>query len=179
MGRGVGPQWPGQGDSAPAHPPPLGRGAFEEVVPGPRKEHARSDSTNWRTLREEHEEAEEGAGTGPGSWRLPGGRREAERWRSTSPGEPDGAGGSLASAGGGATNPVVRLWVELEWAGPIFDLWVMLVDYCSVWVVGRVRSGSDLTSPSPSQMGARARRAGGSPLGTGGGGRWRLRGGGG
>lgn len=43
-------------------------------VPGvPRKDYTRSDSENWRTLREEQEE-EEGADPG-GSWRLAGARR--------------------------------------------------------------------------------------------------------
>ncbi|KAJ6654984.1 hypothetical protein lerEdw1_006455 [Lerista edwardsae] len=69
------------------------RAPFEEGVPPGRKEFARSDSDNWRTLREEHEEEEEGGGGGSaaagsgGSWRQSGGiRRESERWRSASPG---------------------------------------------------------------------------------------------
>ncbi|XP_058441267.1 GRB10-interacting GYF protein 1-like [Marmota monax] len=37
------------------------RSAFEEGAAGPRKEHARSDSENWRSLREEQEEEEENA----------------------------------------------------------------------------------------------------------------------
>uniref|UniRef100_A0A4W5K999 GRB10 interacting GYF protein 1 n=1 Tax=Hucho hucho TaxID=62062 RepID=A0A4W5K999_9TELE len=54
------------------------RVGLEEVtgvpVPGvPRKDYTRSDSENWRTLREEQEE-EEGADPG-GSWRLAGARR--------------------------------------------------------------------------------------------------------
>ncbi|XP_045068113.1 GRB10-interacting GYF protein 1 [Coregonus clupeaformis] len=54
------------------------RVGFEEAtgvpVPGvPRKDYTRSDSENWRTLREEQEE-EEGADPG-GSWRLAGARR--------------------------------------------------------------------------------------------------------
>ncbi|XP_062994518.1 GRB10-interacting GYF protein 1 isoform X2 [Elgaria multicarinata webbii] len=73
------------------------RAPFEEgALPG-RKDFARSDSDNWRTLREEHEEEEEssGAAAGPGgSWRQSGGpRRESERWRSASPdGGPRSAG---------------------------------------------------------------------------------------
>ncbi|XP_074927430.1 LOW QUALITY PROTEIN: GRB10-interacting GYF protein 1 [Chelonoidis abingdonii] len=70
------------------------RAPFEEGAAPPRKEYARSDSNNWRTLREEQEEEEEGGGgAGPtptgaaagGSWRLSGARRESERWRSASP----------------------------------------------------------------------------------------------
>uniref|UniRef100_A0A8C9JDC9 GRB10 interacting GYF protein 1 n=1 Tax=Panthera tigris altaica TaxID=74533 RepID=A0A8C9JDC9_PANTA len=56
------------------------RSGFEEGGAGPRKEHARSDSENWRSLREEQEEEEEG------SWRLGAGpRRDGDRWRSASP----------------------------------------------------------------------------------------------
>ncbi|XP_010607840.1 GRB10-interacting GYF protein 1 isoform X2 [Fukomys damarensis] len=64
------------------------RSGFEEGGAGPRKEHARSDSENWRSLREEQEEEEEG------SWRLGAGpRRDGDRWRSTSPdGGPRSAG---------------------------------------------------------------------------------------
>ncbi|XP_060540686.1 GRB10-interacting GYF protein 1 isoform X2 [Pantherophis guttatus] len=78
------------------------RAPFEEGAPSSRKEFARSDSDNWRTLREEHEEEEEGGGGGGssagggsgGSWRQSGGsRRESERWRSASPdGGPRSAG---------------------------------------------------------------------------------------
>ncbi|KAM9111634.1 GRB10-interacting GYF protein 1 isoform 1-T3 [Pangshura tecta] len=78
------------------------RAPFEEGAPPPRKEYARSDSNNWRTLREEQEEEEEGGGgAGPtpagtaagGSWRLSGSRRDSERWRSASPdGAPRSAG---------------------------------------------------------------------------------------
>ncbi|KAM6453210.1 GRB10-interacting GYF protein 1 isoform 2-T2 [Liasis olivaceus] len=73
------------------------RPPFEEGAPSSRKDFARSDSDNWRTLREEHEEEEESssAGTGSGgSWRQSGGsRRESERWRSASPdGGPRSAG---------------------------------------------------------------------------------------
>nr|XP_056719149.1 GRB10-interacting GYF protein 1 [Euleptes europaea] len=74
------------------------RAPFEEVAPPGRKDFARSDSDNWRTLREEHEGEEESAaavavGSG-GSWRQSGGaRRESERWRSASPdGAPRSAG---------------------------------------------------------------------------------------
>ncbi|XP_038624257.1 GRB10-interacting GYF protein 1 isoform X3 [Tachyglossus aculeatus] len=64
------------------------RSGFEDGGPGPRKEHARSDSENWRSLREEQEEEDEG------SWRLGGGaRRESDRWHSSSPdGGPRSAG---------------------------------------------------------------------------------------
>ncbi|XP_032111055.1 GRB10-interacting GYF protein 1 isoform X4 [Sapajus apella] len=64
------------------------RCGFEEGGSGPRKEHARSDSENWRSLREEQEEEEEG------SWRLGAGpRRDGDRWRSASPdGGPRSAG---------------------------------------------------------------------------------------
>lgn len=56
------------------------RSGFEEGGAGPRKEHARSDSENWRSLREEQED--------DGSWRLGAGpRRDGDRWRSTSPGK--------------------------------------------------------------------------------------------
>uniref|UniRef100_A0A8C8VGM4 GRB10 interacting GYF protein 1 n=1 Tax=Pelusios castaneus TaxID=367368 RepID=A0A8C8VGM4_9SAUR len=78
------------------------RAPFEEGAPPPRKDYARSDSNNWRTLREEQEEEEEGGGgavptpsgtAAGGSWRLSGGRRESERWRSASPdGAPRSAG---------------------------------------------------------------------------------------
>lgn len=50
------------------------RVGFEEVASGGRKEFMRSDSDNWRTLREEHEQ-EEGGDPG-GSWRLAGSRRD-------------------------------------------------------------------------------------------------------
>ncbi|XP_042329390.1 GRB10-interacting GYF protein 1 isoform X2 [Sceloporus undulatus] len=76
----------------------VARAPFEEGAPPGRKDFARSDSDNWRTLREEHEEEEESgggtvAGSG-GSWRQSGGaRRESERWRSASPdGGPRSAG---------------------------------------------------------------------------------------
>ncbi|XP_073071232.1 GRB10-interacting GYF protein 1 isoform X2 [Manis javanica] len=64
------------------------RSGFEEGGSGLRKEHARSDSENWRSLREEQEEEEEG------SWRLGAGpRRDGDRWRSASPdGGPRSAG---------------------------------------------------------------------------------------
>lgn len=50
------------------------RVGFEEVGCVGRKEFMRSDSDNWRTLREEHEQ-EEGGEAG-GSWRLAGSRRD-------------------------------------------------------------------------------------------------------
>ncbi|KAH0626041.1 hypothetical protein JD844_000744 [Phrynosoma platyrhinos] len=74
------------------------RAPFEEGAPPGRKDFARSDSDNWRTLREEHEEEEESSGGtvvgSGGSWRQSGGaRRESERWRSASPdGGPRSAG---------------------------------------------------------------------------------------
>nr|XP_060635800.1 GRB10-interacting GYF protein 1 isoform X1 [Anolis sagrei ordinatus]XP_060635801.1 GRB10-interacting GYF protein 1 isoform X1 [Anolis sagrei ordinatus] len=78
------------------------RAPFEEAAPPGRKDFARSDSDNWRTLREEHEEEEESGGTAGaaataglgGSWRQSGvARRESERWRSASPdGGPRSAG---------------------------------------------------------------------------------------
>ncbi|XP_028811511.1 GRB10-interacting GYF protein 1 isoform X2 [Denticeps clupeoides] len=50
------------------------RVGFEEAGGGPRKEYTRSDSENWRTLREEHEEEDR---TEPGGgWRLAGSRRD-------------------------------------------------------------------------------------------------------
>uniref|UniRef100_A0A8C8EXX7 GYF domain-containing protein n=1 Tax=Oncorhynchus tshawytscha TaxID=74940 RepID=A0A8C8EXX7_ONCTS len=56
------------------------RVGFEEVtgvpVPGvPRKDYTRSDSENWRSLREEQEEDEEEGADPGGSWRLAGARR--------------------------------------------------------------------------------------------------------
>lgn len=64
------------------------RSGFEESGAGPRKEHARSDSENWRSLREEQEE--------DGSWRLGAGpRRDGDRWRSTSPGEMGQSSGAV------------------------------------------------------------------------------------
>lgn len=47
---------------------------FEEGGPGARKEFMRSDSDNWRMLREEQEEEDTGE-TG-GSWRLTVSRRD-------------------------------------------------------------------------------------------------------
>ncbi len=47
---------------------------FEEGGPGARKELMRSDSNNWRVLREEEEEEDTGE-TG-GSWRVTGSRRD-------------------------------------------------------------------------------------------------------
>uniref|UniRef100_A0A672R373 GRB10 interacting GYF protein 1 n=1 Tax=Sinocyclocheilus grahami TaxID=75366 RepID=A0A672R373_SINGR len=49
---------------------------FEEGGPGGRKEFMRSDSDNWRMLREEQEEEEEDTGETGGSWRLTGSRRD-------------------------------------------------------------------------------------------------------
>ncbi|XP_051781079.1 GRB10-interacting GYF protein 1 isoform X1 [Erpetoichthys calabaricus] len=51
-----------------------GRTNFDEAGPSARKEYPRSDSENWRTLREEHEEDD--GNEGGGSWRLAGVRRE-------------------------------------------------------------------------------------------------------
>ncbi|KAK7125885.1 hypothetical protein R3I93_021303 [Phoxinus phoxinus] len=67
-----------------------GRGGFEEGGAVSRKDYTRSDSDNWRTLREE---AEEEDGTEPGgSWRITGGRREdggprSAGWRDYASGE--------------------------------------------------------------------------------------------
>ncbi len=47
---------------------------FEEGGPGARKEFMRSDSNNWRVLREDEEEEDTGE-TG-GSWRVTGSRRD-------------------------------------------------------------------------------------------------------
>lgn len=58
------------------------RVGFEEAAAA-RKEFARSDSDNWRTLRDGQEEDEDG------NWRLAVSRRD-ERWRSTSPGGTEG-----------------------------------------------------------------------------------------
>ncbi|XP_052458419.1 GRB10-interacting GYF protein 1 isoform X2 [Carassius gibelio] len=64
---------------------------FEEGVPGGRKEFMRSDSDNWRILREEQEE--EDAGETGVSWRLTGSRKDdggprSAGWREHSgPGE--------------------------------------------------------------------------------------------
>nr|XP_033780262.1 GRB10-interacting GYF protein 1 isoform X10 [Geotrypetes seraphini] len=55
------------------------RVAFDETGAAARKEFARSDSDNWRTLREEQE------GDDEGSWRLMGVRRDGERWHSVNP----------------------------------------------------------------------------------------------
>ncbi|XP_068566576.1 GRB10-interacting GYF protein 1 isoform X2 [Cebidichthys violaceus] len=58
----------------------VGRPGFEEavgpVVPG-RKEYTRADSDNWRILREEQEQEEEGAEPGT-NWRLTGLRRDVQ-----------------------------------------------------------------------------------------------------
>ncbi|XP_047660561.1 GRB10-interacting GYF protein 1 isoform X6 [Tachysurus fulvidraco] len=53
-----------------------GRGGFEDAGTG-RKDYTRSDSDNWRTLREEQDEEEGGVvGEGGGSWRVAGTRRD-------------------------------------------------------------------------------------------------------
>ncbi|XP_020784559.2 GRB10-interacting GYF protein 1 [Boleophthalmus pectinirostris] len=71
----------------------VGRPGFEESGPPPapgRKEYARADSDNWRTLREEQEEEEVEPGN---NWRLAGSRRDdggprSAGWRDhTGPGE--------------------------------------------------------------------------------------------
>uniref|UniRef100_H3ALA7 GRB10 interacting GYF protein 1 n=1 Tax=Latimeria chalumnae TaxID=7897 RepID=H3ALA7_LATCH len=60
----------------------VARVGFEEGSTASRKDYTRSDSDNWRTLREEqHEDDEEG------SWRSAGVRKDSERWRSASPAE--------------------------------------------------------------------------------------------
>ncbi|XP_011912662.1 PREDICTED: PERQ amino acid-rich with GYF domain-containing protein 1 isoform X5 [Cercocebus atys] len=84
----MGPLDEAPGRSSAARAGMTARCGFEEGGAGPRKEHARSDSENWRSLREEQEEEEEG------SWRLGAGpRRDGDRWRSASPdGGPRSAG---------------------------------------------------------------------------------------
>uniref|UniRef100_A0A673LH20 PERQ amino acid-rich with GYF domain-containing protein 1-like n=1 Tax=Sinocyclocheilus rhinocerous TaxID=307959 RepID=A0A673LH20_9TELE len=67
-----------------------GRGGFEEGGAGGRKDYARSDSDNWRILREEQED-DDGAEPG-GSWRIAGGRRDdggprSAGWRDHSSGD--------------------------------------------------------------------------------------------
>lgn len=62
-----------------------GRGGFEDGGTG-RKDYNRSDSDNWRTLREELDEEEEGGGGGGGgeaggSWRTAGTRRDGTHVR--------------------------------------------------------------------------------------------------
>ena len=55
------------------------RVSFEEAGPAAaRKEYTRSDSDNWRILREEQEEEEAAAAANDpgGSWRLAGVRRD-------------------------------------------------------------------------------------------------------
>ncbi|XP_064408980.1 GRB10-interacting GYF protein 1 isoform X2 [Latimeria chalumnae] len=65
----------------------VARVGFEEGSTASRKDYTRSDSDNWRTLREEqHEDDEEG------SWRSAGVRKDSERWRSASPEGPRSAG---------------------------------------------------------------------------------------
>uniref|UniRef100_A0A8C5LVS5 GRB10 interacting GYF protein 1 n=1 Tax=Leptobrachium leishanense TaxID=445787 RepID=A0A8C5LVS5_9ANUR len=68
----------------------VSRVGFEEAAGPSRKDFARSDSDNWRTLREGQEEDEDG------NWRLAVSRRD-ERWRSTSPG---GNGGEMPRSAG-------------------------------------------------------------------------------
>ncbi|XP_048379998.1 GRB10-interacting GYF protein 2-like isoform X2 [Stegostoma tigrinum] len=64
------------------------RVGFEEVAPTSRKQDfARSDSENWRAIREEQNGEEE-----DGGWRTAGARREGERWRPPSPDGPRSAG---------------------------------------------------------------------------------------
>ncbi|XP_054990280.1 GRB10-interacting GYF protein 1 isoform X1 [Sorex araneus] len=90
--RGVGQRGWGMGDRPPSSllmvPPCAARSGFEESGAGPRKEHARSDSENWRSLRDEQDADDEGR------WRLGATpRRDADRWRSASPeGGPRSAG---------------------------------------------------------------------------------------
>lgn len=67
-----------------------GRGGFEESGAVGRKDYTRSDSDNWRILREEQEEEDE-ADPG-GSWRIAGARRDdggprSAGWRDHSSGE--------------------------------------------------------------------------------------------
>ncbi|XP_038642657.1 LOW QUALITY PROTEIN: GRB10-interacting GYF protein 2-like [Scyliorhinus canicula] len=64
------------------------RVGFEEVPPTSRKQDfARSDSENWRAIREEQNGEEE-----DGGWRTAGVRREGDRWRPPSPDGPRSAG---------------------------------------------------------------------------------------
>ncbi|XP_067828227.1 GRB10-interacting GYF protein 2-like isoform X2 [Heptranchias perlo] len=64
------------------------RVGFEEVVPTSRKQDfARSDSENWRAIREEQNGEDE-----DGGWRMAGARREGDRWRPPSPDGPRSAG---------------------------------------------------------------------------------------
>ncbi|XP_023685025.1 GRB10-interacting GYF protein 1-like isoform X3 [Paramormyrops kingsleyae] len=54
------------------------RAVFEEAGSAPRKDYTRSDSENWRTLREDQEDEEGECG---GSWRQAGARRDgAQLW---------------------------------------------------------------------------------------------------
>uniref|UniRef100_A0A673KE22 GRB10 interacting GYF protein 1b n=1 Tax=Sinocyclocheilus rhinocerous TaxID=307959 RepID=A0A673KE22_9TELE len=62
-----------------------GRGGFEEGGAGGRKDYVRSDSDNWRTLREEQED-DDGAEPG-GSWRIAGGRQGGRRRAGSEGGE--------------------------------------------------------------------------------------------
>ncbi|XP_050976912.1 GRB10-interacting GYF protein 1 isoform X1 [Labeo rohita] len=67
-----------------------GRGGFEEGGAGGRKDYARSDSENWRILREDQED-DDGAEPG-GSWRIAGVRRDdggprSAGWRDHGSGE--------------------------------------------------------------------------------------------
>ncbi|XP_051900412.1 GRB10-interacting GYF protein 2-like isoform X5 [Pristis pectinata] len=64
------------------------RVGFEEVTPTSRKQDfARSDSENWRAIREEQNGEDE-----DGGWRTAGARREGDRWRPPSPDGPRSAG---------------------------------------------------------------------------------------
>ncbi|XP_067879973.1 GRB10-interacting GYF protein 2-like isoform X7 [Heterodontus francisci] len=64
------------------------RVGFEEVAPTSRKQDfARSDSENWRAIREEQNGEED-----DGGWRTAGARREGDRWRPPSPDGPRSAG---------------------------------------------------------------------------------------
>ncbi|XP_063298454.1 GRB10-interacting GYF protein 2 isoform X4 [Pelobates fuscus] len=87
--------WEERGDrrfEKPARKEPAARPPFEDgnAAPTVRKhEFIRSESVNWRSLREElNGEEEEGGGV----WRTAAPRREGERWRSNSP---DGARGTV------------------------------------------------------------------------------------
>lgn len=117
----------------PVFPSPSARSGFEEGSTGPRKEHARSDSENWRSLREEQEEEEEG------SWRLGAGpRRESDRWRSSSPGKAGmRAQSELGCSSGGVllqpTSPLPRV---------LTFLWLLLLRWWPAlcWLAGTWRA---------------------------------------
>lgn len=71
------------------------RAVFEDASATARKEFARSDSDNWRILREEQQQQQQQQQQeedDENGWRLAVARRDSERWRSTSPDAPRSAG---------------------------------------------------------------------------------------